>query len=149
MAARDAGAGSVVWVGDLGARVTQEALRDAFRQACAPSAGGPSLGRALTASPAQFGDVAEARLVRDGFSARATGCGWVRFRDAESAADVVQRCNVTALYIIGAPPPGRRGSAATPLTRPRSRLAAAGAAGQVAGGRHARLLGGACVRALW
>ena len=61
------------------------------------------------APPPQFGDVADARLVRDSFTHRPTGCGWVRFRDAECAAAVVKRCNVTALYIVGA----RARSAAT------------------------------------
>jgi len=46
--------------------------------------------------------VVDARLVRDSFTHRPTGCGWVRFRDAERAAAVVTRCNVTALYIVGA-----------------------------------------------
>ena len=53
--------------------------------------------------------MADARLVRDSFTHRHAGCGWVRFRDAECAAAVVKRCNVTALYIVGA----RARSAAT------------------------------------
>jgi hypothetical protein len=41
--------------------------------------------------------------VKDSFTSRATGCGWVRFREPERAAAALQRCNVTAVYIVGAP----------------------------------------------
>jgi hypothetical protein len=46
--------------------------------------------------------VVAAKLVRDTFSDRASGCGWVQFRNAAQASDVIHRCNVTAIYIVGA-----------------------------------------------
>jgi hypothetical protein len=115
MQAREADTGSVVWVGDLGPRVTDAALRNAFSQvrcfarravacgvACAALLAWALASPAPDARAPQFGDVADARLVHDVFTRRPTGCGWVRFREPERAAAVLQRCNVTALYIVGA-----------------------------------------------
>ena len=55
--------------------------------------------------------------MRDSFTNRATGCGWVRFREPERAAAVLQRCNVTALYIVGARAAPRAAHAAADVVR--------------------------------
>ena len=70
----------VVWVGDLGNRVTDRALRDVF---------------------AQFGKVEACSVVRNAFTGQPSGCGWVRFSDTAVVADVLQLCNETHLFVVG------------------------------------------------
>ena len=66
---------------------------------------------AAHARRAQFGEVRDAGLLRDVFTGRPAGCGWVVFPTEEQAAAVVERCNVSGLFIVGARPAAARAPA--------------------------------------
>ncbi len=100
----------VVWVGDLGNRVTDSALFDVFTQVRAQPhavlafASSPFLTRARACAPftRQLGEVAACAVVRDTFTGKSSGCGWVRFKDAAVVPGVLELCNTLNLFVVGA-----------------------------------------------
>ena len=80
------GTSGVLWVGDLGTRITEAALLSAF---------------------SQFGEVQQCGLLTDAFTGAPTHVGWVRFTDASNVPRLLSFCNQERLFCVGPCPPLR------------------------------------------